>query len=180
MKGLNDGKGAVGYMTGGWGISGTMHLPVRIPDDRFELQRVRTRSARIRQLQILVRRLANPAVGYAPGSGDYNADGNNLDYPDATQLPPVDQQQVWLTGAIPKSDFAVPTFGTGGGNEKPMQFRRPNFIETNVNFYKDTKITERVNFQFRFELFNLFNRANYANVDTNFPDGKLWRCHGIA
>ena len=45
------------------------------------------------------------------------------------------------------------------GNEKAMQFRGPNFFETNVNFYKDTHITERVNFQFRFEVFNLFNRA---------------------
>jgi hypothetical protein len=72
----------------------------------------------------------------------------------------------------------VPTFGGGGGNERPTQFRGPNFIETNVNFYKDTKITERVNFQFRFELFNLFNRPNYvalgnSGIDMNFPDGNF-------
>ena len=41
-----------------------------------------------------------------------------------------------------------------------MQFRGPNFFETNTNIYKDTPITERVNFQIRFEFFNLFNRAN--------------------
>ena len=57
-------------------------------------------------------------------------------------------------------------------------------IETNVNFYKDTKITERVNFQFRFEVFNLFNRANYVDftnfgtiagggIDMNLPDGNF-------
>jgi hypothetical protein len=83
----------------------------------------------------------------------------------------------WLTGAIPKSDFAVPAFGQNG-NQKAMQFRGPNFIETNINFYKDNRITERVNFQFRFEIFNLFNRANYAwngtnGVDVNFPDGNF-------
>ena len=61
-----------------------------------------------------------------------------------------------------------------------MQFRGPNFIETSANFYKDTRITERVNFQFRFEVFNLFNRANYAwngsagsGVDVNLPDGNF-------
>ena len=116
--------------------------------------------------------MANPAVGYKPGSGDYNADGNNLDYPDALSYHQSTDNKSWLTGAIPKTDFAVPTFGQGG-NEKAMQFRGPNFFETNVNFYKDTHITERVNFQFRFELFNLFNRANYANPDVNFPDGNF-------
>ena len=104
--------------------------------------------------------------------GDYNADGNNLDYPDAVSYHQSTDNKAWLTGAIPKSDFAVPTFGQGG-NEKPMQFRGPNFFETNINLYKDTAITERVNFQFRFEVFNLFNRANYAIPDVNFPDGNF-------
>ena len=116
--------------------------------------------------------VANPAVGYAPGSGDYNADGNNLDYPDALSYHQSTDNKSWLTGAIPKTNFAVPAFGLGG-NEKAMQFRGPNFFETNINFYKDTHITERVIFQFRFEVFNLFNRANYANVDDNFPDGSF-------
>jgi hypothetical protein len=71
----------------------------------------------------------------------------------------------------------VPAFGQGG-NEKPMQFRGPNFIETSINVYKDTRITERVNFQIRFEIFNLFNRANYVDlgnigIDMNFPDGNF-------
>ena len=85
------------------------------------------------------------------------------------------------TGAIPKSDFANPTFGQEG-NEKAQRFRGPNFYETDVNFYKDTHITERVNFQLRFEFFNLFNRANYAwngnganngGVDVNFADANF-------
>ena len=178
IKGLNGGKGAVGYITGGWGISGTSifqsgypmtasnfnaYVPVCDPTNANPCPSA-----------------ANPATGYAPGSGDYNADGNNLDYPDASSYHQSTNNRDWLTGAIPKSDFAVPSFGTGGGNEKPMQFRQPNFIETNVNFYKDTKITERVNFQFRFELFNLFNRANYANVDMNFPDGNFGAATAIA
>ncbi len=176
IKGLNGGKGAIGYITGGWGISGTSifqsgypmtasnfnaYVPVCDPTNANPCPSA-----------------ANPATGYAPGSGDYNADGNNLDYPDANSYHQSTNNRDWLTGAIPKSDFGIPSFGTGGGNEKPMQFRQPNFIETNVNFYKDTKITERVNFQFRFELFNLFNRANYANVDMNFPDGNFGAATG--
>ncbi len=59
-----------------------------------------------------------------------------------------------------------------------MQFRQPNFFETNTNVYKDIRMTERLNFQIRFEFFNLFNRANYANVDTNFPDGSFGAATG--
>ena len=176
VKGLNGGKGAVGYITSGWGISGTSifqsgypltasnfnsYVPVCDPTNPNPCPSS-----------------LNPATGYATGSGDYNADGNPLDYPDASSYHQSTNNRDWLKGAIPKSDFAVPTFGTGGGNEKPMQFRQPNFIETNVNFYKDTKITERVNFQFRFEIFNLFNRANYANIDANFPDGNFGAATG--
>jgi len=168
----------VGYVTGGWGISGTSIFQSGYPltaGNTNSYQPVCTAGN-----PNPCPSAANPAIGYAPGSGDYNADGNNFDYPNATSYSQLTDNKAWLTGAIPKSDFAVPTFGTGGGNERPMQFRGPNFIETNVNFYKDTRITERVNFQVRFEFFNLFNRANYAwngttGIDTNFPDGNFGR-----
>ncbi len=172
LKGLNGGKGAVGYLTGGWGISGTTIFQSGYPLTAQNFNGYNPICADTSSTAPACPSLANPAVGYAPGSGDYNADGNNLDYPDALSYKQSTDNKSWLTGAIPKTNFGVPTFGLGG-NEKPMQFRGPNFFETNVNFYKDTHITERVVFQFRFEVFNLFNRANYANVDTNFPDGNF-------
>jgi hypothetical protein len=172
LKGLNDGKGAVGYLTGGWGISGTMIYQTGYPLTAGNTNSYVPVCANNAAGAAKCPSLANPAVGYAPGSGDYNADGNNLDYPDALSYHQSSDNKSWLTGAIPKSNFAVPAFGNGG-NEKPMQFRGPNFYETNANFYKDTPITERVNFQIRFEFFNLFNRANYTNVDVNFPDGNF-------
>jgi hypothetical protein len=174
IRGLNGGKGAVGYITGGWGISGTSIFQSGYPLSANNFNGYNPVCGDTSANAPPCPSAANPAIGYAPGSGDYNADGNALDYPDASSYKQSTNNKSWLTGgAIPKSNFAVPTFGGGGGNEKPMQFRGPNFIETNVNFYKDTKITERVNFQFRFELFNLFNRANYANPDSNFPDGSF-------
>jgi len=177
LKGLNGGKGAIGYLTGGWGISGTSIVQSGYPLTASNFNSYNPVCADTSNGAPPCPSLANPAVGYATGSGDYNADGNNNDYPDALSYHQSTNNKDWLTGAIPKSNFAVPTFGQGG-NEKPMQFRGPNFIETNVNFYKDTKITERVNFQFRFELFNLFNRANYVDlggsgIDMNFPDGNF-------
>ena len=172
LKGLNDGKGALGYMTGGWGISGTSIFQSGYPLTAANFNSYNPVCQNTAVGAPPCPSAANPAVGYAPGSGDYNADGNNLDYPNAASYQESTNNKAWLTGAIPQTDFAVPTFGTEG-NEKPMQFRGPNFIETNANFYKDTPITERIGFQFRFELFNVFNRANYAGVDTNIPDGSF-------
>ncbi len=172
VKGLNDGKGFVGIVTTGWGLSGTMiyqsGYPLTAQNFNSYIPVCQDTSATAAACPSF----ANPAVGYAPGSGDYNADGNNLDYPDALTYHQLTDNKSWLAGAIPKSNFATPAFGQEG-NEKPMQFRGPNFFETNANFYKDTPITERVNFQIRFEFFNLFNRANYSNVDQNIPDGSF-------
>jgi hypothetical protein len=177
LKGLNDGKGALGYMTGGWGISGTSIFQSGYPLTAANTNAYSPLCQNTAPNAPACPSAANPAVGYAPGSGDYNADGNNLDYPNATSYQQSTNNKAWLTGSIPKADFATPTFGQEG-NEKPMQFRGPNFIETNANFFKDTAITERIGFQFRFELFNLFNRANYANVDTNIPDGSFGAATG--
>ena len=76
-----------------------------------------------------------------------------------------------------RRQFAAPTFGSEG-NEKAGQFRGPNFAETDINFYKDTRITERVNFQFRFEVFNLFNRANLSNCRYPFAGWKFRQSDG--
>src|SRR5580704_10818393 len=178
LKGMNGGKGAVGYLTGGWGISGTSIFqsgyPLTVNNTNGFLAVCRSGALS----NVTGCSATDPAVAYQAGSGNYNADGETAaSYPDALSYHQLTSNNAWLTGAIPKSDFAVPTFGQNG-NERSTQFRGPNFIETNVNFYKDNRSTERVNFQFRFELFNLFNRANYAwngttGLDVNFPDGNF-------
>ena len=54
------------------------------------------------------------------------------------------------------------------GNERWGQFRNPGFAETDGALQKDTKLTERLRIQLRFEFFNLFNRDNPgANYVTN-------------
>jgi len=49
---------------------------------------------------------SNPAIGYGPFSGDYNADGVNNDYPNAVSYSQSTNNGSWLSGATPKSDFA--------------------------------------------------------------------------
>jgi len=178
LRGLDSGSGAVRRLTGGWGISGTSIFQSGYPLTAANTASYQPLCQNTAPNAPPCPSFANPAVGYAAGSGDYNADGDSqingigLDYPDALSYHQLSGNKAWLTGAIPKSNFAVPTFGTEG-DEKSNRFRGPNFIETNINIYKDTRITERVNFQFRFEIFNLFNRANYTNVNPNFTDGNF-------
>jgi len=172
LKGLNGGRGAIGYLTGGWGVSGTSIFQSGYPLTAGNGNGFLAVCASGALSNVTGCSAADPAVAYQAGSGDYNADGDGNAFPDTTSYSQSHSNKAWLTGAIPKSNFAQPAFGMEG-NEKSNAFRGPNFYETNINFYKDTRITERVNFQFRFEVFNLFNRANYASVDTNFPDGNF-------
>jgi hypothetical protein len=183
LKGLNNGRGSVGYLTGGWGVSGTTVFQSGYPLVVTNSNGFLAVCASGALSNVTGCSASDPAVAFQAGSGDYNADGDNLAYPDAVSYSQSKNNSAWLAGAIPKSDFAAPAFGNEG-NEKAMQFRGPNFFETNINFYKDTRITERVNFQFRFEIFNFFNRPNYVDfqdfgttqtggIDLNLPDGNF-------
>jgi hypothetical protein len=51
------------------------------------------------------------------------------------------------------------TFGTAGRNIFPSQI----FPNVDMSVYKDWKFKERLTFQFRAEVFNLFNHPNFAN-----------------
>jgi len=168
LKGLNSGQGAVGHLTGGWGLSGTSVFQSGNPFTVVAGNNYRPicDPAGVGACPSA----GNPAIGYQDSSGDYNADGNNNDFPNASSYKQNTSKKAFLTaGSLAVANFSVPTFGSEG-TEKPGQFREPNFFETDINLYKDTKITERVSFQFRFEVFNLFNRANLTNVDNNFDD----------
>src|ERR1700721_1356013 len=81
-----------------------------------------------------------------------------------------------LLDTLPRQ-FSAPAFGTEG-NEKPSPFRFQNFAETDANFYKDTRIAERVNLQLRFEFSNIFNRTNLTNFDQNLPDANFGKAQG--
>jgi hypothetical protein len=176
LKGLNSGKGVVGHVTDGWGISGTSIYQSGEPLTVGAFNSYQPICANAGTCPAP----GNPAIGYAPSSGDYNADGNNNDYPNAVAYKQLTSRADFLHGSIPVSNFAVPTFGAEG-NEKVGQFRQPNFAETDINIYKDTHISERVVFEMRFEFFNLFNRANLLNVDNNWTDtgnfGKATAAH---
>src|ERR1022692_1960460 len=74
------------------------------------------------------------------------------------------------TGFSPPGQFTAPSTFGAEGNEKSNPFREPNFAETDVAFYKDNHLTEKVNLQLRFEFYNIFNHPNLTNVDANPVD----------
>jgi hypothetical protein len=59
--------------------------------------------------------------------------------------------------------FVDPPLGQYGTTRR-NQFYNPGYSDVDFSVFKNTPITERVNTQFRIEMFNLFNRTNYAPV----------------
>jgi len=62
--------------------------------------------------------------------------------------------------------FSFPEFGSFGDSGRNI-LDGPGYADFSFSLLKDTKVTERVDVQFRAEFFNLFNRANF-NLPDNF------------
>jgi hypothetical protein len=147
LPGLHNGDGAIGKVTGGWGIGGTSTYQTGYPFNVF-------------------------TSASFTGGGDYNADGDNNDFPNVGSYAQLTSHSAYTSGSILKSQFSAPTPGTEG-NEKTGQFRNASFVQTNVNLYKNTHITERLNFQIRFEFYNLFNHANFQSIQGDLSQGNF-------
>jgi len=163
IPGMANGHGFAGRLTSGWTASGTTILQSGQPFT------VNTTAA-----FIPVKDANGNFIGMAPNSGDYNADGDNNDYPNVSSYVMNRSRQGFLAGTFPKSNFTQPTLGTEG-NEKWGQFRNPGFAETDASLQKDTKLTERLRMELRFEFFNLFNRVNLGGVQANLSSATFGR-----
>jgi Carboxypeptidase regulatory-like domain/TonB dependent receptor len=156
------GNSASGFMkevVGGWTFSGTTILQSGTPFTVYTtapFQALTDSSGRF--------------IGFAPGSGDFNADGDNFDYPNVSSYSMPNSRRAYLNGVVNVANFPFPNFGTEG-NEKVGRFRNQGFAEVNAALLKNVPITERLRVQFRFEAFNLLNRVNLAGVDPDMADG---------
>ncbi|TCK75323.1 TonB-dependent receptor [Acidipila rosea] len=119
---------------------------------------------------------------FAPGSGDFNADGDNNDYPSVTSYKQKHSRKDYEVGhgifptcpggVLPCGQFVLPQLGQEG-NQTPNQFRDPGYADTDLTLKKVTRIWEGINLELRLDTFNLFNRVNLNGVDTNLPDGSF-------
>jgi hypothetical protein len=176
IQGLDGGQGLVGHLTGGWGITGTVIFQSGYP---LNVTHTNNFNPTCEFGPTGCPSFANPITGLAANSGDYNADGQNLDYPNVTSYAQGTSKAAYLNGVFsnPAGQFTQPTLGTEG-NEKFNSFHGPNFSETDAAIYKDNRFKERFNFQIRFEFYNLFNRTNLENMDTNNLDANFGKATG--
>ena len=117
--------------------------------------------------------------------GDFNLDGVRNDRPNAAvnhYTPSHDQwangwgNQFTFDGSQTGGFFTAPCLGCNG-NLGRNTFVGPSYVSWETSLFKNVKITERVNMQFRAEAFNVLNHTNFqlpgsggaTNMRTNSP-----------
>jgi len=109
---------------------------------------------------------------------DYNADGNNFDYPNTpafgNTLHGLSRIN-YINGLFTASQFPAPPLGQEG-NLGRNTFRGPGFANTDLSMGKVVRIPWFVGdsgaqLRVRMEFFNVFNRVNLTQVDGNMSDG---------
>jgi hypothetical protein len=114
-------------------------------------------------------------------SGDYNADGSNVDSPMTPSFGShlTGQKKAnFLSGVFPggASAFPAPALGSEG-NLGRNTYDNDGYNNVAFNFAKFFSTPwffgERLKFEARGEVFNLFNRSNLTGVDANLGDGNF-------
>jgi len=115
-------------------------------------------------------------VGLLRSSGDFNADGVNYDFPNPPvgDIPSSFSRQDYVDGVFRNAVFPFPAPGQEG-NLQRSSFRNPGFINIDLSLIKNNRIGERINAQFRFEVFNVLNRTNLAGVNGNLASSAFGR-----
>jgi uncharacterized protein YaiE (UPF0345 family) len=116
---------------------------------------------------------------------DFNLDGVNNDRPDASVNHIDASREQWANGWFNVSNPpASCRFGPGcffttpclscNGNLGRNTFEGPGQFNTDQSVFKNIRVSERFNVQFRFEIFNALNRANFklpsSSTGANFAN----------
>jgi hypothetical protein len=83
-------------------------------------------------------------------------------------------RQDYINGVFQASSFPQPAPGQEGTLRRST-FRNPGFINIDMSLIKNNRITEHVNAQFRFEVFNVLNRVNLQGVNGNLASSTFGR-----
>ena len=122
--------------------------------------------------------------------GDNALSNRGFDFP--TQVGPIHKLNPHAAGHayFNKSAFASnlitcngnPGYETCGvtGSAKQYSFAGPGTISTDAGVEKDTKITEGISLNFRVEMFNVFNHANFTSVKGDANSGSFGNANNTA
>jgi hypothetical protein len=110
-------------------------------------------------------------VGLKPGSGDFNADGYGYDVPDrpAKGTVKTGSRSDFLKGVATASAFPTPTLGNEGNGGRNT-YVGPGMANVNAQFAKEFSF-DRFGLEFRADLFNVFNRVNLTQPDSDLSSG---------
>ncbi len=116
---------------------------------------------------------------------DFNLDGNNFDLPNTPAFGRTKKglsRSDYLNGVFTAAQFALPSLGQEGDLGRNT-FRGPGFVQVDLSFAKNNRLPwfsrEGANLQIRGEFFNLFNRVNLTNWDTNLESGTFGKATGV-
>ena len=121
------------------------------------------------------------------GGGDYALTNLGLDYP--TQIGPIHKSNPRVFG---NQYFSPTSFASGlscgyevcgvTGSSPQYSFAGPGTINTDASLEKDTKLTESVSLNFRIEMFDVFNHANFlsSGVIGNPSSGQFGQATTVA
>jgi Carboxypeptidase regulatory-like domain/TonB-dependent Receptor Plug Domain len=179
IPGATHSNGFVKAVSSGWGLSGATILQSGNPFTVYT-------GAAFHGTLIDQGSPASPTnVALAGDSGDFNADGDNFDYPNVTNYHQKNDRDSFKSGNgvfphCPNGNldncgpFTLPAPGVEG-NEKTNQFQGPGYSQTDLAVKKITPITERFALEIRADFINGFNRVNLngagQGLDTNAQDG---------
>jgi outer membrane receptor protein involved in Fe transport len=111
-----------------------------------------------------------------PAGGDYNGDGVNNDRPNTPSFGlelPNDDRQAYINGLFVAADFPRPEII---GDLPRNAYRGPGFASTDLSLFKNFALPWRDSkIQFRYEVFNLFNRVNLRLPQGNLASGTFGR-----
>lgn len=154
---------------GGWEIGSTAILQTGTPYSIFNNAPFRP-----------IRDAAGNITGLQANSGDYNADGNNFEYPNQIDgVPQIGERSGFLAGQAfySRSQFPNPAVGTAG-NSLRNYFRQQGFIGVDASLIKNIGLGflgDSGNLQLKAEFFNVINRVNLGGMRNNTDDSLFGR-----
>ncbi len=180
IPGWNAGNGFVKRVTNGFNLSETTILQSGNPFTVYSynpLSLIDTTGATVTAANYQSELTAGN-FAFAPSSGNYSADGDNNNIPNAVSYTQKTNRKAYEytgvvdSGIITHAEFAQPSFSASGteGNELIDKFRNPGYADTDFTVKKTTLLAERFNLELRLDVFNLFNRVNLNGVDNNYND----------
>ena len=136
---FRDGSGFAQTLLGGWQLAGSGILQSGSP--------------------------INVTTGGTFPRGDYNADNNGGDRPNAPASGIKTggwSQEEYLNGIFQAADFPTPALGENG-NLPRNAYRGPGYIDVSLSLTKKFRVQQRWSGEFRLDAFNAFNRVNLAD-----------------